>query len=656
MMNQKGYVYTVISMMLALVLLAVVSLYYDSYKSAAELSPSKLRTDELHYYVESAKKDTGRAMSVTGRRAAACLVNYTISNHITWTDANNTLAELIANGTINTIPYAPMQGQTLTEYLNKLQNIGNNQGFTTSISLRTINIYPYDSLHFLVVARYNYTITDEQGAETGVCGYENENQTLYAMIPIDGLEDPLYALNTSNKISRTINHSTQSGIQTMAYADQGTGTGGGFVNDISSRAGFQDNDIEDYNALYPELVPYTVFVINTNTGSLEWGEFSTNSKTILSSSGGVIDTKEDGDLADNGFPYLSGINVTLNFTDKDHVIIRNGAEHQIIYLWMNNDIKNRLYANSTNGSSFFDRLEGRGNLSGKYRNQSAAARALLGQNTSRPAGIESYVNLSDLSRAGMDITAYQNYSSVDYLFFQNTSGKWVYGTPYWFRMDAYNYKIKNLTDYCYDDYAAIWHFDEGTDTTTYDGSRNAHAATLSGTASIGGEGKKGASLDLTGGGSGEADAVVDVSEAAYTAGIWFKTLEGATNVGIYSTDNGASNHDRDIWLDSSGNLCTVLQGASSTEQICTPGDPYNDDAWHYAVHVYDSSTAQTLYVDGVAAAVGLQTQSNHTTQTRVRIGYSPNAAYDFVGWIDDVKIWNRALSAEEIREEYQKLL
>ena len=99
-MNRKGYVYTVISMMLALVLLQVVSLYYESYKSATDLSPAKLRTDELHYFVESAKKDLGRSMSISARRGAAYMTDYVINNHTTLTnpDPATNLKQIMVNG------------------------------------------------------------------------------------------------------------------------------------------------------------------------------------------------------------------------------------------------------------------------------------------------------------------------------------------------------------------------------------------------------------------------------------------------------------------------------------------------------------------------------------------------------------------------------
>jgi hypothetical protein len=667
-MNRKGYVYTVISMMLALVLLAVVSLYYESYKAATDISPAKLRTDELHYFVESAKKDLGRSMSISARRGAAYMTDYVINNHTVLPDPNGTLKQLMVNGTMtvgaSTFIVTYMQNQTLSTFISSLQTTGSDLRFRTNVSIRAIDVYMYDSLHFMVVAKYNFSIADRDTAEGGVCGYENENQTLYVLVPIDGLEDPLYAYKTTSKVSRIYNHSTQGGIQVLASGAMGNGTGGGMVVDLSLLSvANQEDGIFHYNESNSTLVPYTVFVLNLTYAQLN--SFGLDQLKVLNQSAGSINYVSEA-MIDNGFPYVSGVPGKLNFSDKDYVIIRNGNEHQILYLWMANDIKNRLYANSTNGSCFFDRLKGNANLTAPYRTQAAYARMLLGQPNTASVGIESYVNMSDLNSSGLypSITPYENYSSIDYLYFQQMPGKWVYGTPYWFRMDAYSLNTTNLTDYCYDNYAGVWHFDEsydlGGDTYTYDGSRYANHLKLSPGTSIDSNGKRGTCLSVWGNDPDYAEANVNVSELAYTLSMWVKVDPLCTDCGIFSTDDGTDGvHDRDLYI-KSGTLCALLKNPGNDE-ICT-GSAYNDDQWHHVVHVFENtgSGGQRLYVDGSLkiGGPGSARNSTMTSQSRIRVGHSEEAPVGnkgLIGMIDDLKIWNRALAESEIVDEYEKL-
>ena len=667
-------------MLLALVLLAVVSLYYDSYKSATEVSPAKLRTDALHYFVESAKKDTGRAMQISARRGAAYLSDYVISNHTTLTSANDSLRQVMVNGTLtigaSTHNIAYMQNQTLNTFMSGLQDIGRDMRFRTNTSLRALDVYMYDSLHFLVVAKYNFSIVDVDTAEGGVCGYENENQTLYVMVPIDGIEDPLYSLETGNKVGRAYNRSAGSGILVLANASLGKGMGGGYVKNYAAYGvAAQNGAIEAYNTSYTALVPYTVFVINLTDAQFD-SVYSDDAKIILNNSGGVINYQAEA-LTEAGFPYVAGISSPINFTNREYVIVRNGNQPEALFLWLADDAVNRRYANSSDGPCFFDRLEGTDSLSAKYESQAAIARSLLGQPDTAPVGIESYVNMSELNSSGLyaSITPYENYSSIDYLYFQNTAGIWVYGTPNWFRMDAGNLKASNLTDYCYDDYAGVWHFDEvyedGGDEYTYEASHNAPDLNMSGPplgnyADIEVGGKKGNALWL-GGNTGEASAYVDVSETACTVGVWIRTDVTCAECGIFSTDKGdITESDRNIFFDyltdpahAEMHICANLFNGTAAETICTT-DTYNDDDWHFVVHVFENVTGgnQKLYVDGVLKETGSAgfKASGHASQARIRVGVTPDSNENFIGEIDELRIWNRALDGDEILEEYEKLL
>jgi hypothetical protein len=81
----------------------------------------------------------------------------------------------------------------------------------------------------------------------------------------------------------------------------------------------------------------------------------------------------------------------------------------------------------------------------------------------------------------------------------------------------------------------------------------------------------------------------------------------------------------------------------------------NDGQWHHVAAVYDGSN-RLIYVDGAldvsASASGLISQNSYP----VCLGQTANAPgnYAFDGLIDEVSIYNRALSASEIRAIYLK--
>jgi hypothetical protein len=84
------------------------------------------------------------------------------------------------------------------------------------------------------------------------------------------------------------------------------------------------------------------------------------------------------------------------------------------------------------------------------------------------------------------------------------------------------------------------------------------------------------------------------------------------------------------------------------------GTPLNDGEWHHLVGVRDQSTKKVrFYVDGeLIDEVDDATEDINSGQS-VWIGEHLQRYY--TGLVDDVKIWNRALSAAEIGQSMQGL-
>jgi hypothetical protein len=79
--------------------------------------------------------------------------------------------------------------------------------------------------------------------------------------------------------------------------------------------------------------------------------------------------------------------------------------------------------------------------------------------------------------------------------------------------------------------------------------------------------------------------------------------------------------------------------------------PVNDGAWHHVAAVYDPTAINTvsLYVDGSLDASGnLTVPVNTVLSTPMRIGKRVDDQRHFDGDIDEVRVWNYALSPSEI--------
>jgi len=153
-------------------------------------------------------------------------------------------------------------------------------------------------------------------------------------------------------------------------------------------------------------------------------------------------------------------------------------------------------------------------------------------------------------------------------------------------------------------------------------------------------------LDLGGSDYVIIDAVADdIKTDNLTLSAWIKTTQ--TNQGdVFGFNDTGSGHQFEFGVDN-GNVW-LDDGPAST----FPPTVVNDNQWHMITYARDGATA-TIYVDGVEIATDPAT-GTPSTDVRVSIGQewdgsgtsSPSNFY--VGMVDDVQIYNRPLTAEEV--------
>jgi sialidase-1 len=136
----------------------------------------------------------------------------------------------------------------------------------------------------------------------------------------------------------------------------------------------------------------------------------------------------------------------------------------------------------------------------------------------------------------------------------------------------------------------------------------------------------------------------------FTVCAWVKTT--ATTGGGSSRDDIVAKGDPSIsgyGLASRNSACLFFTANLGEFQGTSP---INDDEWHYLVGVRVSSDT-FLYVDGEVEANGTNSENVDTTLNLI-IGKHPMKAESYItGAIDDVCIYNRALSEDEVKQNYE---
>jgi len=149
-----------------------------------------------------------------------------------------------------------------------------------------------------------------------------------------------------------------------------------------------------------------------------------------------------------------------------------------------------------------------------------------------------------------------------------------------------------------------------------------------------------------------SSSAIIANSDAYTISGWFKTSSVGTNNYIYAETRTDSGTPLVVLGLRGGRAYFAARDDAGNIIELQPTDTYNDNYWHHIVAVRSGSNF-SLYVDKVLK--GTATQSiGITTINIVTIGARNDAGtwYYFDGTIDEIAIFNRALSAEEIRNHF----
>ena len=189
---------------------------------------------------------------------------------------------------------------------------------------------------------------------------------------------------------------------------------------------------------------------------------------------------------------------------------------------------------------------------------------------------------------------------------------------------------------------------EGTGITAYDLSGNGLNGTLNGSPSWV-AGKFGKGLFFTGTNNVSlGDGITALSTANISVCLWFNATSTNTNMRMFSN----SNYGYYLMMSAGTVIFTFYNSSAGTHSAISPLT-YNDGLWHFAVGNYDGANVN-IYVDGLLVAQTPTTDAIYYSQERLRVGAQNDTfSQPYVGSIDEVRVYNRALSATEVLSIYQ---
>ena len=192
---------------------------------------------------------------------------------------------------------------------------------------------------------------------------------------------------------------------------------------------------------------------------------------------------------------------------------------------------------------------------------------------------------------------------------------------------------------------AAYSFDEGSGTTLSDASSNGHNGTISGASWTAGHDGGALSFDGTSS-SVDLGALGTFYQSGFTLEAWVKKQSSKKDVAVLGSWNGGGPM---LWVDHINGDNQLVMNSGMSNYLDSGQTPAIGQ-WQYLTATFDGSTAR-YYIDGTQVAsrsVGYPIGSSNVW----RIGaYASPATGFFDGLIDDVRVYDRALSAAEVQTD-----
>lgn len=211
-----------------------------------------------------------------------------------------------------------------------------------------------------------------------------------------------------------------------------------------------------------------------------------------------------------------------------------------------------------------------------------------------------------------------------------------------------------------------WHLDEATSTIAYDNSGYGNNGTLYNTPmwQLGTNCKAGGCLSFNGTSqymTADSSSSFNFGNGNFSVGLWFKVNDYTQLSGEKSIIN-KYNGSYDGWrFEFSGAYLRFSGGDGGGGPFDATGsftNPVSSNGWYYVVIVVNRTDAKVYgYLNGISnGSLNIGTTTDWDTSMALYIGKQSWASLYFpAGFIDEVRIYNRALSATEILQLYNDI-
>ncbi len=196
--SKKGFTYLLVTSLAVIVILGIF-FASSAYKYQDQEQLYQVRINVMNDFVKNLNYDIHRASYIAAYRTMLALEEYVTSNGVYLNDINASFKETFFYGTINGTDAALMENSSFSDYLSKVEQLSSQTGIVVNATVTQITLSQPDPWSINVNISMMIYINDSKKVATWVI-----NNSYETNIPIYNLRDPLYSMNTFNRLPNTI--------------------------------------------------------------------------------------------------------------------------------------------------------------------------------------------------------------------------------------------------------------------------------------------------------------------------------------------------------------------------------------------------------------------------------------------------------------------
>lgn len=192
-MNRRGVFFLII----VLVVVSLLVASYTVYKNFEERKTIRKRVETMNSFIKSLEVDLSRQIFISGFRSIFIMEKRILETGNYIDNVNLRFKELFMNGTIyeETDPNITilMEGATFEDIELSASNRASKINVETIMTEPTISVTQNDPWNVNFSIMFNLTVRDQGGLAVW-----NKEETISAIVPISGFQDPIYTVESNN--------------------------------------------------------------------------------------------------------------------------------------------------------------------------------------------------------------------------------------------------------------------------------------------------------------------------------------------------------------------------------------------------------------------------------------------------------------------------